>query len=124
MNNLSTVVICVCLVLICICAVKSYLKKVNSGCCGGGDGTIKIKPKDTNKNNYAHKFDVFINGMTCAHCALRIENAFNDTEKYYASVKLNDKKAIVYSKIPFNEDEIKSIVEKAGYEYVKTGGIK
>lgn len=124
MDNLSTVIICITLVLICICAVKSYLKKVNSGCCGSGGCTIKIKPKDTNKNNYAHKFEVFIGGMTCAHCALRVENAFNDTDKYYATVKLSDNKAIVYSKIPFSENDVKSIVQKAGYEYIKTGGIK
>ncbi len=119
MENLSTVIICVILGLICVYAVINYAKRIKGGCCGSGDSEIKIKPSDTNIKNYSHKTEVFINGMTCNHCKLRIENAFNDIDGLYAKVNLNKKVASVYSKTAPDIEFYREIVERSGYEFVK-----
>lgn len=116
---MSTVIICIILAAICIYAIFSYKKKLNSGCCGGG-GDIKIKPKDANISHYPHKVTVYINGMTCEHCKNRVENAFNDTDGCYAKVNLKRKCAELWTKSLPNEESIRTLVEKAGYTYVRT----
>ena len=55
--------------------------------------------------------------MTCSHCKLRVENAFNNNG-YFAKVNLKKNIAEVYSKQPFDNAKIKAIVERAGYKYV------
>lgn len=39
-------------ILICIYSIKSYMKKLKCGCCGGEIDTIKkIKPQDTHPDH-------------------------------------------------------------------------
>ncbi len=117
MPNLSTVIICVVIFAVCVVSVISYLKKISGGCCGSGGGDIKIKPADTNKDHYAYKITVNIENMTCANCALRVENAFNKTGGCMAKVNLHKKCAEVWSKKELKEKEVEEIVARAGYEY-------
>lgn len=119
MKNMSTVLICVILAAICVYAVISYRKKLSSGCCGGG-GEIAIKPEDTNLSHYPYKTTVLIDGMTCAHCKLRVENTFNNMDGFYVKVNLKKKCAELWSKKEIDEEIIKKAVEKAGYTYVGT----
>ena len=118
MENLSTIIICVILAAICIFAVSSYRKKLKHGCCGGEDD-IKIKPAETRKSQYPYKATVFIDGMTCAHCAARIENAFHEKEGYLAKVHLSNKRAELWTMQPPQQDEIRRIIEQAGYTFEK-----
>lgn len=119
MQYLPTIIICAVLLLICVYAVFSYKKKLSNGCCGGG-GELKIKPNDTNTKHYVHKMTVFIDGMTCSHCKMRVENTFNNIDGFYAKVSLKKKCADVWAMSAADEAQIKEIVEKAGYTYVKT----
>ena len=120
MENLSTVIICVILAAICVYAVLSYAKKLRSGCCGSGGGEIKVKPSDANAAHYAHKADVYIDGMTCAHCKMRVENAFNGMDGFMAKVNLKKKCAEVFFMKSADEAYMRRVVERAGYTYVKT----
>ncbi len=58
-----------------------------------------------------------ITGMSCAHCAARVEKALQAVEGV-TTVEVNHKKgtAIVTSTAPLNEDALKSAVQEAGYE--------
>lgn len=118
-NNISTVIICLIIAAVCINAVRSYVKKLKNGCCGGGDSEIKIKPADKNTANYAYKAKVFIDGMTCNHCKTRVENAFNQTDGFLAKVNLKKNYAELFSKSEPNLSEIKKIVERSGYTFIK-----
>ena len=91
---MSTVIICLVLAAICVYSIITYRKKISSGCCGSGGGEIKIKPKDTNAKNYPYEYYAGVDGMTCAHCKLRVDNAFNGLDGVYARVleKLNSLK--------------------------------
>jgi len=114
---MSTVIICLVLAVICVYSIISYRKKISSGCCGSGGGEIKIKPKDTNTKNYPYEYYAGVDGMTCAHCKMRVENAFNGIDGVYARADLKKKTAHILSKCSLNENLIKSTVEKAGYTY-------
>lgn len=113
---MANVIIILLLVLIGIYAVRSYMKKLASGCCGaGGDPEKKIKVSDKNPDHYSHCVTIGIDGMTRGHCKLRVENALNEQEGVWAKVNLEAKNALVYMKQAIPEDELRRIISKAGY---------
>lgn len=115
---MGTAIVIILLIVIVTVSVKSYMKKLSSGCCGaGGDVVKRIKPQgDT--GDYPCLKRVKISGMTCRNCAVRVENAFNGREGYYAKVDLSKKTADVYMKNPADNSIIEDIVRRAGYEAV------
>lgn len=66
MGNISTIVICAVLVVIAVIAVKSYAKKLTSGCCGtGGDVPKRIKVTDRDIQQYPYTTMLHVDDMTC-----------------------------------------------------------
>lgn len=120
MENLSTIIICGILAVICILSVISYAKKLKGGCCGGGDTEVKIKPDDTNENHYPHRSVIYIDGMICNHCKMRVENALNNLDGSYAKVNLKKQCATLLTKQNADENAIRTAIERAGYTYIKT----
>jgi Cu+-exporting ATPase len=60
---------------------------------------------------------VSIEGMCCEHCAARVEKALSAvTNVISADVKLKKNLAIVRSREEVSDEEIKSVVEQAGYK--------
>ncbi|MCD8036173.1 MAG: cation transporter [Clostridiales bacterium] len=113
----ATAVIIIILIVVVIFAVKSYMKKLSSGCCGaGGDTVKKIKPQNKDISSYPYEKTVHVGGMTCKNCAARVENAFNSKEGYYAKVDLGKKTADIHMMTPVDDKELKDIIRKAGYE--------
>lgn len=117
--NVSTVIICMVIAAVCIYSVFSYSKRLKGGCCGGGGGEIKVKPA-ADSRGYANRATVYIDGMTCSHCKLHVENAFNSEDGFCAVVDLKSKCAHVRAKETINDADMRKIVEKSGYSYVKT----
>ena len=75
---LPTVLICLALLLIVVFSVRSYLKKLKTGCCGsGGDQVKRVRPGDRDVSHYPYAKVVRVEGMHCQNCARRVENAFN-----------------------------------------------
>ena len=111
----ATSIICLVMLVIVIFGAKSYWKKLQHGCCGGGDAPEKIKADDCNPAHYPCHKVVTVEGMTCAHCVQRVENAFNAQSGVMAKVNLGKKRADVYSKAPLEDSEIRRIVAQAGY---------
>lgn len=114
--SISTVVIVLILVVIAIFSVKSYAKKLSSGCCGGGEDTEKkIKVRDKNPAHYSWHVKIGVDGMTCAHCKMRVENALNGEDGVWAEVSLKDESATVRMKNEISEDKLRYIISRAGY---------
>ena len=113
---MANVIIVLILVAICAYGIKSYMKNVSHGCCGtGGDEEKKIRVQDKHAEHYPYCVKVGVDGMTCSHCKLRVENALNEKEGVWAQVDLKDKSATVRMKQSLSEDEIRTSISRAGY---------
>ena len=75
------------LVLITALAVYSTIHRIRFGssCCGERDpAEKKIRVADTNIHNYPYTYTLQVDGMHCANCARRVENALNRHEGRWA----------------------------------------
>ncbi len=74
---------------------------------------------DKNQNNIEDnemKKIVSIQGMCCDHCASRVEKALSAVHNVVScDVKLKKNCAVIRSREPVSDDEIKKVVEDAGY---------
>lgn len=124
-GDISTAIIILILVVICIFSVKSYLKKLRSGCCGssGEKPEKRIKVADRNKEHYPYAVCAEIEGMVCGNCAARVENALNAMEGVWTKVDLSQKQALIRSKEPLKEEVIKGAVRKLGYTVMKISDV-
>ena len=113
--NISTFIICIIIIVIGACAILSCKKKLKSGCCCNGCCDIKIAPSDTDTSHYAYKSIILIDGLTCQHCAVTIENAFNRREGYMAKVNLRKNQAELWSKEIADADDIRRTLSVMGY---------
>lgn len=113
---MANAIIVLLLVLIGIYSVRSYMKKLRSGCCGGGcDVEERIKVRDKNPENYPYTVTIDIEGMTCGRCKTRVENALNGEEGVWAQVNLRENQAQVRMKRLISEAELRKIISRAGY---------
>lgn len=122
---MSTVIIVVLLVVICVFSVKSYMKKLSSGCCGGGDkdSVRKVKVNDRNKAHYPYQVTLTVDGMVCGNCAKRVENALNTLDGVWATVDLGKKEALVRLKEQLPEARLRDAVREAGYTVMKVENV-
>lgn len=116
---MTDVAVIIILIVIMLIALNSAKKKIKGGCCGGGN-TVKIKPRDKVKSHYKYKTTVYIDGMNCEHCKVRIENEFNCLPGVMAKVNLKNKYAEIFSKEPFSDTQISDTITKNGYVFVKS----
>lgn len=113
---MANAIIVLILILIGIYSFRSYMKKLRGGCCGGEvDVEKKVKVRDKNPENYPYTVTIGIEGMTCAKCRERVENALNKEEGVWAQVNLKEKQALVRMKKELSEDEFRKIIVRAGY---------
>ena len=62
---MGTIIICLILAVICIFAVRSYVKKLRSGCCGAGEDPVKsVRPSDRDLSHYPYSCKIVIEGMS------------------------------------------------------------
>lgn len=113
---MATAVIIIVIVIICVLAVKGYMKKLSKGCCGtGGDDIERISPIDEDVSHYPYITELSVGGMTCKNCAMRIENAFNKNDGYYATVDFKTAHAVIRTKSEASQSEIRRIIYQLGY---------
>ena len=62
---------------------------------------------------------VYIEGMTCQHCASRVEAAFNELKGASARVDLEENVAYITCKKVITGEKACEIVEKAGFVFKK-----
>jgi copper chaperone CopZ len=115
---MGNAVIIAILVLTIGLAVYSTIQRIRYGssCCGERDpAEKKIKVADTNINNYPYTYTLQVDGMHCANCARRVENALNRLEGRWAVADVGKKEVLLRSKREETENEIGSAVDSAGY---------
>lgn len=77
---------------------------------------LRYKNKKIIKEDKFMKKIVYIEGMCCAHCAKRVENALSAvTGAVSADVKLKKNLAVLRSREELSDEEITKVVTEAGY---------
>ncbi|AKI97324.1 heavy-metal-associated domain-containing protein [Kosmotoga pacifica] len=63
---------------------------------------------------------LFIKGMTCNHCKMRVEKALSEVEGVESvEVNLNEGFAVIETSKDIPEELLKEVIEDTGYELVK-----
>ena len=113
-GNVSTAVIVALLIVIGFIAVRKYVKNLRHGCCGGS-GEEKVKVADKNAAHYPYSVTLKIEGMRCANCTDRVENALNRLYGVWAKVSLKRAEAVLRSKSVLDDETLRTAVARAGY---------
>lgn len=113
-GNVSTAVIVALLIVIGFIAVRKYVKNLRHGCCGGS-GEEKVKVADKNAAHYPYSVTLKIEGMRCANCTDRVENALNRLDGVWAKVSLKRAEAVLRSKSVLDDETLRTAVARAGY---------
>ncbi len=112
---MGTVIIIAILLGIGVVGVRSYMKKLSSGCCSADSGEKKIKVADKDMSHYPYHADLSVDGMTCGHCKLRVENALNSIDGVWAKANSEKGTADVKMKSYVSDEQLRDAVSRAGY---------
>ena len=85
--------------------------KGEGGCCGGGG----YKPKRKKLRGIKYQRTFTVDGMHCAHCKSRVEEAVNDIKGVAGRVDLKKGKLTVFYAEAVPNEVIKAKIERAGY---------
>lgn len=107
------------LLMLCAGAAGFCIKRFRSGgccCCGGGERPEKqVKVKDRKKANYPYGAVLNVDGMVCAACARRAENALNRLDGVWARADLEHHQVKVNLKTEPDEQLLREAVSGAGF---------
>ena len=100
--------------------VKSYMKKLSSGCCGTSvEKEKRIGARDSDETHYPYAYEITVEGMHCGNCATRLENAFHgQKEGMLARADVPHARVTLRAKEPVEEGRIRQIIALAGYRAV------
>lgn len=121
---MSDVVVVVLLVVVIVGAVVLMRRRTTKGsACCGEHGTVptRLKVADRHKDHYPYVTELSIGGMTCANCAIRVENALNVLPDTWAKVSIATKMATVRTKEEPDETAMRDAVASAGYVVLDDG---
>lgn len=102
------------LIVFAVFVIKSYSKKLASGCCGGGDAEKKIKVADKNRAHYPYAASLTVDGMMCAACETRVENALNAIDGVWAKASSSDDSVELLMKAPVDEELLRKTINELG----------
>ena len=114
---MATGIICLILIIIAIYSIKSYIKKLNGGCCCGSSGPIekRVRVKDKEVSHYPYHKRMSVSGMICGNCTKRVENALNSIDGVWAAADVSTKNVDVRMKNNLEDSVLKQAVRNAGY---------
>lgn len=115
--NLVIILIIAAGVLLAIRPTIKHMKGEGS-CCGGGssDGG-KRKKKKLTEPKWGEKI-LYVEGMHCENCKMRVEDAINQIDGAAAVVHLKEKKAVVSMSLEIEDEQLTKAVVNAGYRVV------
>ena len=103
---MSTALICILLLVAAVLGIKSYMKRLAYSCCSSGG-------KDP--SHYPYRRIMKVDGMSCASCTVRVENALNSLEGVWARVDLKTKEADIRMKQEYDDKILTEAVKGSGY---------
>lgn len=115
---MSNIVLVILLVVVVTGAVVLMRRRATKGsaCCGEHKvAPARLKVADRRKDHYPYVSELSIGGMTCANCAIRVENALNALPNTWAKVSIDTKTATVRTKAEPDEMAMREAVASVGY---------
>lgn len=112
-NALVIVLVVAVAAVAAVFAVRRVRK--GGGCCGEHETVKRRGASDRNPAHYPYGAELTIGGMTCENCARRVENALNELEGTWATVRIDGCRARVRCKQPPDEAALRRAVREAGY---------
>lgn len=114
---MENIIILVILAVMIPIGIRSSVKhfKGEGGCCGGSSKTVKKKKL----NHIIATKTIRIEGMSCEHCKNRVEQSINAIDGAAAKVNLKKKQAVVSLEKDVSDEQIRAVIEKAGYKVVE-----
>ncbi len=115
MGNILIVLII--LVLLFFGARRIYRTiRYGGSCCGTGEGMEKkVLVKDRHKANYPFHYRLKVEGMVCAGCARKVENAINSDGMLWAKADLEHKEVHVRAKKEMSRDDFMDLLKGTPY---------
>ncbi len=116
--DIGNIIVYVVLAAIIGLAVYGTVRRVRHGssCCGEREAAPKkVRVSDRKASNYPYLYELNVDGMHCANCARRVENAFNSVEGFWATADVGEKKVKLRTKMAVNEAVCRKTVDGAGY---------
>lgn len=115
---MANIIIIAILAIFIVIGIRSSIKhfKGEGGCCGGGSS---VKKKRKKLKSVIAKKTFIVEGMSCEHCKNRVETCINELDGVAAKVNLKKKEAVVSFEKEISDEQIKAVIEKAGYEVVE-----
>lgn len=98
MGNIVIIIILIVLVFAGIRRIYRTVRYGGSCCSGSGEMEKKVHVRDRKRSNYPFLYKLKVDGMVCAGCARRVENALNSDGEIWAKVDLEHKEVQVLSK--------------------------
>ena len=95
---------------------------LDMGVLPGADVTVtKLAPMGDpmELRNHGYEARLTIDGMTCANCARKVENALNRMDGSWATFSIAQHEARLLSKEPPDEKAIRQAMQQAGYVVMK-----
>lgn len=87
-----------------------------SACCGEIEGMEKkVRSHDRNPKHYPFVYLAGIEGMVCANCARRVENALCAKEGILAKADLERKTVVIRSKHPLRREDVLECLKGTQY---------
>ena len=103
--------------VVCVYALKSLIHKIRHGssCCGEKEASEKrIRVKDRRTSHYGYSYRFLVDGMHCAACVRRVENALNALGDVLAKANLSQKTVQVFCKNQPNISVFENAITQAG----------
>ena len=98
--------------------IRTYSNKLRQGgcCCGEREpAEKKVRVADRTRSHYPYHAVLKIDGMVCANCARRVENAINRMDGYWAEADVAGARANVHCKEKPDLGQLKEAVRAGGY---------
>lgn len=115
MENVIIILILAVLILFGISATIKHFKG-EGGCCGGGGKTVR-EVKHLTEPVLGEK-KLRIEGMYCENCRNAVERAVNHLDGAACTVNLRKKTAVVSYSKPVEDEKLKEVIEKAGFQVI------
>ena len=115
-ENIILLVLVVVVVAIGLWSTVRHFRGKGGGCCGEREpAEKKVRVADRNRSHYPYHAVLKIDGMVCANCARRVENAINRMDGYWAEADVAGAWANVHCKEKPDLGQLKEAVRAGGY---------